>query len=405
MGLPTTSNGAVKKTGSVAAGASADAVHPIVRVGAEWAWRLLVLFAAVYVVFHVLQRFSTVTIPLALGLMVAALLVPIVNWLQRLGLPRSVAVIIVLVGSIGLFAGIMTFVVEQFVAGLPQLSGQFTHSVHQVQDWLTRGPLHMSQEQIHNVGDTMIKWVQKNQDTLTSAGFATAAAIFETFTGLFLTLFVVIFFLYGGGQVWHFVTKLVPTPSRAKVRHAGELAFGSLVGLMRATVSVAAVDAIGIGAGVAILGVPLALPLASIVFITAFIPVIGGALGGTVAVFVALVTKGWLTALITLGITVAVMQLESHVLQPLIMGRAVRIHPLAVVLGIAAGVVAGGIAGGFFAVPLIALLNTAIRSLLYDDDPDQEYEPLASEDTSGEPMFAAEPDKPTDPEKSDAARE
>lgn len=240
--------------------------------------------------------------------------------------------------------------------------------------------------------DTIVKTIESNQDTLTNGALTTATVIGEFFTGTFLTLFILIFFVYGGDQIWTFVTRIVPTRQRERVRTAGRLGFGSLTGFVRATVLVAAVDAIGIGSGLAILSVPLALPLASLVFIGAFIPIIGSFIAGSVAVFIALMTKGAVTALIVLGITIAVMQLEGHVLQPLLMGRAVRIHPLAVVLAIAAGVVLAGIAGGLLAVPFVAVLNTAVRSLLADS-PDELYQELHTGDPH-RPMFSAEPDVP-----------
>ncbi|MBF6237707.1 AI-2E family transporter [Nocardia otitidiscaviarum] len=371
----------------------AEAVHPLVRQASEWSWRLLIIFAAVLAVAWVAHRLSAITIPLAIALLGAALLSPLVDWMQRFGVPRSIGVFVALAGSLGLLAGVMTFVIEQFVIGVPQLTDEFKNSVTEIQDWLINGPFHLSTEQIRNAGDTLVKTIENNQDTLTSGALTTATAIGEFFTGIFLTLFILIFFLYGGEQIWEFVTRVIPTAQRERVRTAGRLGFGTLTGFVRATVLVAAVDAVGIGAGLAILSVPLALPLASLVFIGAFIPIIGSFIAGSVAVFIALMTKGFVTALIVLGITIAVMQLEGHVLQPLLLGRAVRIHPLAVVLAIAAGVVLAGIAGGLLAVPFVAVLNTAIRSLLADS-PDELYQELHTGNPR-KPMFSADPD--TDP--------
>ncbi|MFE5644807.1 AI-2E family transporter [Rhodococcus sp. NPDC056516] len=372
--------------------ADARAVHPGVRIAAEWSWRLIVIFAGLLVLGYVVLRLETVLIPVGLALLASALLIPVVDRLQVWGVPRSAAVIVVLLGSIGLVAGIMTFVVEQFIDGLPQLTDQFTASVTQIQNWLTSGPLHFSEDQIRQAGDSVVKSVQSNRESLTSGALTTATVIGEIFTGALLTLFTLIFFLYGGDQIWQFVTRIVPTDARRRVRIAGSAGFGSLIGYVRATVAVAAADAIGIGAGLAILGVPLALPLASLVFIGAFIPIVGAFLTGFLAVLVALVTKGFLTALIVLGIIIGVMQLEAHVMQPLLLGRAVRLHPLAVVLAITTGIVLAGIVGGLLAVPIVAVLNTAIRSLLADD-PDIAYAELHVEDPET-PLFPAEPDEP-----------
>ncbi|ROZ49937.1 AI-2E family transporter [Rhodococcus sp. WS3] len=370
----------------------AKSVHPGVRIAAEWSWRLIVIFAGLAVLGYVVLRLETVLIPVGLALLASALLIPFVDRMQTWGVPRSAAVVVVLLGALGIVAGIMTFVVEQFIDGLPELTDQFAASVTQIQNWLTSGPFHFSEDQIRQAGDSVVKSVQSNREELTSGALTTAAVVTEIFTGALLTFFTLIFFLYGGDQIWEFVTRIVPRDSRRRIRIAGAAGFGSLIGYVRATVAVAAADAIGIGAGLAILGVPLALPLASLVFIGAFIPIVGAFLTGFLAVLVALVTKGFLTALIVLGIIIGVMQLEAHVMQPLLLGRAVRLHPLAVVLAITAGIVLAGIVGGLLAVPIVAVLNTAIRSLLADD-PDAVYAQLHVEDPET-PLYPAEPDEP-----------
>ncbi len=201
-------------------------------------------------------------------------------------------------------------------------------------------------------------------------------------------LFTLIFLLHGGRNIFAFVTKVFPPPVRDRVRDAGRAGFHSLIGYVRATFLVALVDAVGIGTGLAIMGVPLALPLASLVFLGAFIPLVGAVVAGFLAVIVALIAKGLIYALITLGLIIAVQQLEGHVLQPLVMGRAVSIHPLAVVLAIAGGGVLAGIVGALLAVPTVAFLNSAVRVLLARDP---EAEEAAQESQEG-PIVKAEAD-------------
>ncbi|NKV12115.1 AI-2E family transporter [Rhodococcus hoagii] len=384
---------------------SAESVHPLVRVGAAWTWRLLVLFAGLLALGYVVSKLESVVIPVALALLFAAFLMPAVDNQHRRGVPRSAAVLVAVVGTIGIVGAILSFVVQQFVEGLPDLSDQFTTSVTKAQEWLTQGPLHFSEDQIRHAGDNVVKAIQSNQEALTSGALTTATVIGEIFAGAFLTLFTLVFFLYGGNQVWEFVTRIIPKNTRGRVRLAGRQGFNSLVHYTRATVAVAAVDAIGIGAGLAILGVPLALPLASLVFVGAFIPIVGAFVTGFLAVLVALVTKGLLTALIVLGIIVGIMQLEGHVLQPLLLGRAVRLHPLAVVLAITTGIVLAGIVGGLLAVPIVAFLNTAIRSLCAGDTDEAEevYESLTGADPSI-PMFPATPDDEDGPPSAGDAR-
>ena len=201
----------------------------------------------------------------------------------------------------------------------------------------------------------------------------------EIVTGALLVLFTLIFFLHGGRNIWQFVTKIFPETVQERVRDAGRAGFQSLIGYVRATFLVALVDAVGIGTGLAIMGVPLALPLASVVFLGAFIPLVGAVIAGFLAVVVALLAKGFVYALFTLALVIAVQQLEGHVLQPLVMGRAVSIHPLAVVLAIAAGGVLAGIVGALLAVPIVAFLNSAVR-VLAASEPEAEVEAQESEE-------------------------
>ena len=215
--------------------------------------------------------------------------------------------------------------------------------------------------------DTAIEALKNNQSKLTSGALSTAGTITEIVTGALLMLFTLIFLLQGGRHIFAFVTKIYPTNVRPRVRDASRAGFHSLIGYVRATFLVAFVDAVGIGTGLAIMGIPLALPLASLVFLGAFIPLVGAVLTGGLAVIVALIAKGWVYALITFGLIIAVQQLEAHVLQPLVMGRAVSLHPLAVVLAITAGGVTAGIVGALLAVPIVAVVNSAMRVLLADD--------------------------------------
>ncbi|WP_076476214.1 AI-2E family transporter [Williamsia sterculiae] len=369
-------------------------VHPLVRAAAEWSWRLLVIMGALYVLFLAYQKFGEVLVPVGLAILGAAFLAPAVDWLHRHRVPRSLSVIITLLVAMGVLAGILAFVIEQFIDGLPRLTAQVTDTVNSVKDWLVHGPFNVPQEQMDHIGNDVVNVIQKNQDKVTTGALATAATVTEIVTGTLLTIFLMIFFLYGGGQIWRFCTKVIPIGSRARVMHAGVAGFGTLVGYVRATVAVALVDAVGIGVGLAILQVPLALPLASLVFIGAFIPIVGALVTGTLAVLIALITNGWIAAVIATAIVVAVMQIESHVLQPFLLGRSVRLHPVAVVLGIAAGIVTAGIVGGLLAVPAIAFFNTAVRSLYAELDSGDEAVPADPAEPEPDSMYGVVADEP-----------
>jgi len=339
---------------------------------------LLLILAAAVVVFEVLRRFGLVVVPVALALMLAAMLLPAVDFLDRYGAARGGAVAFVVILGLTIFVGILAFVISQFVDGLPGLVEQVTNSIDTLRNWLIDGPAHLSRDQINYAGDSVIKSLNEHQTQLTSGAVSTAGTIAELVTGALLTFFTVIFFLLGGRNIWQFVTRIFPENVQERVRDAGRAGFHSLIGYVRATFLVALVDAIGIGTGLAIMGVPLALPLASLVFLGAFIPLVGAVVAGFLAVVVALIAKGFIYALITLGLIIAVQQLEGHVLQPLVMGRAVSIHPLAVVLAIAAGAVLAGIVGALLAVPTVAFLNSAIR-VLAAREPEAEVQALEDE--------------------------
>jgi predicted PurR-regulated permease PerM len=356
-----------------------EAVPPIIHKAAAWAWRLLAIVAFAVVLLWVIRRLEVIVVPVALALMVTALMIPAVDFLDRRGAPRGGAVALVLLTGIAIVGGMLTFVVSQFVTGLPGLVEQVTHSIESARTWLIEGPAHLSKDQITNAGNSAIEALRNNQEKLTSGALSTAATVTEIVTGALLTLFTLIFFLHGGRNIWQFVTKIFPENVRERVRDAGRAGFGSLIGYVRATFLVALVDAVGIGTGVAIMGVPLALPLASLVFLGAFIPLVGAVIAGFLAVVVALIAKGLIYALITLALIIAVQQLEGHVLQPLVMGRAVSVHPLAVVLAIAAGGVLAGIVGALLAVPTVAFLNSAIR-VLTAAEPEAELEAQETED-------------------------
>ncbi|MFN8032496.1 MAG: AI-2E family transporter [Mycobacterium sp.] len=366
-----------------------DSVDPLIRKAAAWSWRLLVIGGVIAGLLWVVARLQVIIVPVALATMVAALMLPAVDWLDRRGAPRGGAVALVILGGFGVFGGILTFVVSQFVSGLPSLVEQVTRSIGSLRDWLIEGPAHLSREQIDNAGNTAIKALRDNQEKLTTGALSTAATLTEIVTGAFLVLFTLIFLLHGGRHIYEFVTRIFPPQTRERVRDAGRAGFGSLIGYVRATFLVALVDAVGIGTGLAIMGVPLALPLASLVFLGAFIPLVGAVVSGFLAVIVALLAKGFVYALITLGLIIAVQQLEAHVLQPFVMGRAVAIHPLAIVLVIAAGGVLAGIVGALLAVPLLAFLNSAIR-VLVADNPAQEAAELEANDAGL--VIEAEPD-------------
>ncbi|HSK98001.1 MAG TPA: AI-2E family transporter [Euzebyales bacterium] len=369
-------------------------------MSAALGWRWLVVVAALYVLGQAASYVAAVVIPMAVALLLAALLSPAVHRLQVHGVPRGVATALVMIGGLAALGGVLTFVVATFVRGVPALAAQISTSVATIANWLTTGPLQLSAEQLSGVQAQVLATLNANQSAITSGALTTAATLGETVTQMLLVVFVLIFFLHGGPGIWQFLLGVIPDEVRTRVDVAGRRGVAALVSYVRATAVVAVVDAVAIGIGLAVLGVPLAVPLAARVFLGAFVPINGAVVAGGVALLVALVANGPVAALIVLGIIIAIMQLEGHVLQPLLLGRAVKLHPLAVVLAIATGLVVAGIAGALFAVPLLAVLNSGIRSLrsVSDQhaDPNDIHTSAAQETGPDEPGLDRQPELTTD---------
>ncbi|RFU23178.1 AI-2E family transporter [Geodermatophilus marinus] len=334
------------------------AVPAALRIAASWSWRLIVVIAGVYVLLYAAAHVAVVVVPVFVALLLSALLQPGAAALVRHRWPRSLAALTMIVVGLGVVAGIITLVVERFAAGFTDLTDQVTEGLGQVRDFLV-STFPITQRQLDEAITAAQDAIVDNQETLTSGALTTALTVGEVFTGIVLALFTLFFFLKDGRTIWLWLVGLCPAEARAYVDEAARRSWRTLISYVRATAAVALVDAVGIGIGLAVLGVPLVIPLAALVFLGAFIPIIGSFLAGTVAVLVALVSEGPITALIALAIVVLVMQLEGHVLQPLLLGRAVRVHPLAVVLAIAAGLLVAGIFGALIAVPLVACANVA----------------------------------------------
>jgi predicted PurR-regulated permease PerM len=334
------------------------AVPTGLRTAAAWSWRLIVVVVGIYVLLRALATIAVVVVPVIVALLLAALLQPGAAGLVKRGWPRSLAALSMLIVGLAVVAGIITLVVERFTAGFSDLAAQVSQGIGQVQDFIVR-TFPVTKNQLENAVSQLQDTLVANKSTIATGALTTAATVGEVVTGILLSLLTLFFFLKDGRSIWLWLVGLFPRDSRAYLDEAARRAWRTLISYVRATVVVALVDAIGIGIGLAILRVPLVIPLAALVFLGAFIPILGSFLAGSVAVLVALVSRGPLIALLTLGVVLLVMQLEGHVLQPLLLGRAVRVHPLAVVLSIAAGLLVGGIFGALIAVPTVACANVA----------------------------------------------
>jgi predicted PurR-regulated permease PerM len=330
------------------------------RVAAEAGWRLLILAGTVWVLMRVISAVQLVVLAFVAALLITALLQPMVARLKRHGVPRGLATALSAILGFVIMGLVGWFVVWQVQENIDNLSNQIQDGIDELRKWLLNSPFHVTDKQINQIAKNLREAVGANTDQITSAGLEGVTVIVEALTGILLTMFSTLFLLYDGKRIWEWTLKLVPAAARPGVAGAGPRAWRTLTAYVRGTVVVALIDAIFIGLGIYFLDVPMAVPLAVFIFLFAFIPLVGAVVSGALAVVVALVTQGVFTAVMTLVVVLAVQQIEGHILQPFILGRAVRVHPLAVVLSVAAGGMVAGIGGAVVAVPLVAVTNTVV---------------------------------------------
>jgi putative heme transporter len=340
-----------------------------VDLAAAWSWRFVVIVAAGFLIAKAVGFLSLVIMPVVIALLLAALLQPVVAVLARV-LPRGTATVLVVLGLVATVGFMLTFATQQVVQGATDLSSQVVDALDQIRTWLTDGPINASDAQIEDA-------IQQAQDAVTSSNAEIVKRLTEVSTtvghvvaAFFIVLFSTYFFLAEGRPIWAWVVRLFPRAARAKVDGSGQVAWLSLTAFVRATVVVALTDALGVIIVATVLKLPFVAAIGVLIFIGAFIPMVGATVAGAVAVLVALVAQGPITALLMLGGVIAVQQLEAHVLQPFLLGRMVRVHPLAVILAVASGVYLAGIAGALVAVPLAAAVNAVAVYLASAPEPD-----------------------------------
>jgi len=335
----------------------------VLRFAAAWSWRLLLVLAALYVFLQIFGLLSVVLVPVIIGLLLSAIASPLVDRLVRARLPRPLATALVILTGLCAVVALVALVAQQFSSGFSDLRTSFDSSLVRLEKYLTDLGLSRS---------AVTDFFNRVRDGVGSSGNLGGTVVQATTTaghllaGLFITLFATVFFTYDGRGIWSWIVGLFPDRARDRVQGSGERAWAVLTAYVRATVVIAAVDATGIVLVAAILGLPFLVPIGVLVFLGAFIPVVGAAISGISAVAVALVAEGPVAALVMLGGVVAVQQLEGHVLQPFLMGRLVRVHPLAIVVVIAIGGLVAGIFGALIAVPLTAIINAVANFLAGD---------------------------------------
>ena len=351
-------------------------VTPAVRGMAAWSWRFLVIVAAAVVAGYGLIQIKTVVVPILVAALITSLLGPLVNWLERHKIPRAAGTLLTLLLMVVLVSGLLTLAGASIASGIRDLSATAWEGIQRLISWLSTGPLQLSEEDIDAYVGQIQAQLESNAQTIASGALSVGTSVGNVFAGSLIALFCLFFFLKDGAIIWRWLVRLFPQVARERVDVAGQKAWFSLSNYARTQIMVAFIDGVGIGLGAWLLGVPLALPLGVLVFLGSFIPIVGAVVTGSVAVAVALVDQGIWIAVAMLGVVLLVQQAESNLLQPLLMSRALKLHPVAVLLAVSAGTIVGGVVGALFAVPVVAVANTVLHYLNGGKDPRREIPPL-----------------------------
>ena len=366
---------AVADDAVVAAEEPANTLNSIMRVMprgllimALWAVCLLIIGLAVWGVALLAGRLSEVVLPVFAAFLLTAALQPLRDFLVKRGTPAWLAALVCLLFLVVVVGGLITLVAMQIVANWTELSTQTVDGFRTFVAWLNSGKLHVSQDQMNQWMNSLTDFLSTQSSNIASLAASIGTSIVRFLTGLIMCLFAIFFFLKDGDRFSHALRRLVPSGMRSVVSPAASAGWASMVAYVRAAVTVAACDGAGAGLGALILGSNFWVAIMALTFVFAFVPMLGALVAGGVGCIIILATLGWVKALIMLAIFVVVLETEVHVMQPLLLGRAVDIHPLVVLLSIAVGMVVAGIPGGVFAIPLVALLVGVVRAAIGDVD-------------------------------------
>jgi predicted PurR-regulated permease PerM len=330
---------------------------------AAWSWRLLLTGLLVYITFRLVVALRLVVLPFIAALLFTALMQPLTARLRRAGFPSLLATWCTFLTAIIVIAGAVTLFANRVSADYSTLAAEVTRTANQVQRSLAGPPFHLNSGRLQNLTSELVKYIATHKSVIAGTVLTGGKYAIEFLAGVVLTLFIAFFMLKDGARIWLWLIKgLRPEPGR-RVARAGDAAWHTLVSYVRGTTLVAAIHALFIGLALWLLGVPLLVPFIVLVFLAAFVPIIGILVVGALAILVALATKGWVAAVILLAVLLVENQLEGHLLQPFVVGRLVKLHPLAIILVLAVGAIVAGIPGAIVAVPLAAVITYAWPAL------------------------------------------
>jgi predicted PurR-regulated permease PerM len=352
---------------SPAAAVEATDVPRWLRVGAAWSWRLLLLAALLYVAGKVAALLYLVIVPCAAAILLTALLQPLAGRLRRLGLGPLAATWCTLLLAFVAIGGALWLVASRVAAEYPALVTQVKHTTTQIQAWLAGRPFHIKTGNLGKLSDNLVTYLSQHKSVLEGTVLTGGRIVVEILAGSVLCFFISFFLIKDGARIWSWLTSALAPERKRRTDLAGHAAWLAVMHYVRGTIAVAAIHAVVMGVTLTIMGAPLVAPLAVFMFIAAFVPLVGVLIAGAAALLIVLAAKGLIAAVILLGILILMNQLEGHLLQPQVVGKMVRLHPLAVILVLAVAGVVAGIAGAVVAVPITAALTSAVRALHHDD--------------------------------------
>ncbi|HXP20011.1 MAG TPA: AI-2E family transporter, partial [Streptosporangiaceae bacterium] len=348
-----------------------DAQVPrLLQQAAAWSWRLLLVAAVTYLAFKVTVALRLLVLPFIVALLLTALLQPLALWLRRHKLPALAATWCTLLAAIVVLAGLGLLIANRVQADFPRLKDEVLASAHTVQVYLSRPPFRLKGIGIEQLSSKLVNYLNQHKGLVEGTVLTGGRIFLETLAGLILTVFITFFLLKDGDRIWAWLVSGLRPVARARANRAGDAAWHVLVSYVRGTTVVAAIHALVIGLALWILGVPLLVPLVILVFLAAYVPLIGVLVVGALAILVTLATKGWIAALVLLAVFLVENQLDSHLLQPQVVGRAVRLHPLGIIVVLAVGGIVAGIPGAIVAVPTTAVISYAWPYLRSDHPPE-----------------------------------
>jgi predicted PurR-regulated permease PerM len=349
------------------------------QTGAAWSWRLLLLAAALYLIARAIGVLYIVVLPCTAALLLTALLQPLTARLRRAGMAGLAATWCTLLIALAVLGGLVLLVTNRVSADYPSLVTETRHTTKQVESWLAGPPFRVNSSNVQKALNNIPGYLSKHRSLVEGTVVTGGKIAVEFFGGLVLMIFVMFFLIKDGERIWNWLLGGMRTPTARRVDRAGHAAWLSVVYYMRGTVVVAAIHAFVIGLVLYFMRAPLVIPLAVLVFVAAFVPLIGLLVAGALAIVVVLAAKGWVDAVILLGVLVIEDQLEGHLLQPQVVGRVIRLHPLAVILSLAVGGVLAGVPGAVVAVPIVAVITRAVPELRRADPEPAEVRPVEPE--------------------------